>query len=81
MENNNLKAITPQEEDFSSWYTDVVREAKLCEYSSVKGCLNYLPNGYAIWENIKNVLDSKFKETGVENVYLPVSFWKVLMES
>ena len=80
MENNNLKAITPQEEDFASWYTDVVREAKLCEYSSVKGCLNYLPNGYAIWENIKNVLDSKFKETGVENVYLPVLIPESLLQ-
>ena len=80
MENNNLKAITPQEEDFASWYTDVVREAKLCEYSSVKGCLNYLPNGYAIWENIKNVLDSKFKETGVENVYLPLLIPESLLQ-
>ena len=80
MENNNLKAITPQEEDFASWYTDVVREAKLCEYSSVKGCLNYLPNGYAIWENIKNGLDSKFKETGVENVYLPVLIPESLLQ-
>ena len=80
MENNNLKAITSQEEDFASWYTDVVREAKLCEYSSVKGCLNYLPNGYAIWENIKNVLDSKFKETGVENVYLPVLIPESLLQ-
>ena len=46
MENNKaVKSITSQSEDFASWYTDVVREAKLCEYSSVKGCLNYLPNG------------------------------------
>ena len=67
-----VSAITSQEEDFAAWYTDVVREAKLCEYSSVKGCLNYLPNGYAIWENIQKRLDAKFKETGVENVYLPV---------
>ena len=48
-----VKAITARDEDFAQWYTDVVREAELCDYSSVKGCLNYLPNGYAIWENIQ----------------------------
>ena len=54
-----VQAITSRDEDFAQWYTDVVREAKLCDYSSVKGCLNYLPNGYAIWENIQKILDDK----------------------
>ena len=67
-----VQSITSREEDFAQWYTDVVREAELCDYSSVKGCLNYLPNGYAIWENIQADLDKRFKETGVENVYLPM---------
>lgn len=67
-----VKSITSRDEDFAQWYTDVVREAELCDYSSVKGCLNYLPNGYAIWENIKADLDKRFKDTGVENVYLPM---------
>lgn len=67
-----VKSITSRGEDFAKWYTDVVKEAKLCDYSGVKGCLNYLPNGYAIWENIQKELDKRFKETGVENVYLPV---------
>ncbi|MCI8638801.1 MAG: proline--tRNA ligase [Coprococcus sp.] len=67
-----VESITSRDEDFAQWYTDVVREAKLCDYSSVKGCLNYLPNGYAIWEKIQQDLDKRFKETGVENVYLPV---------
>ena len=67
-----VQKITAREDDFAQWYTDVVREAKLCDYSSVKGCLNYLPNGYAIWERIQTCLDKKFKETGVKNVYLPV---------
>ena len=49
-----------------------MREAELCDYSSVKGCLNYLPNGYAIWELIQADLDRRFKETGVENVSLPL---------
>jgi len=66
-----VKDITGRDVDFAKWYTDVVREAKLCDYSSVKGCLNYLPNGYAIWERIQADLDRRFKETGVENVYLP----------
>ena len=52
----------------------------MCEYSSVKGCLNYLPNGYAIWENIQKRLDAKFKETGVENVYLPVLIPESLLQ-
>lgn len=67
-----VQSITSRSEDFAQWYTDVVKEAKLCDYSSVRGCLNYLPNGYAIWENIQKNLDTRFKETGVENVYLPV---------
>ena len=67
-----VQKVTSRDENFAQWYTDVVREAKLCDYSSVKGCLNYLPNGYAIWENIRNLLDKRFKDTGVENVYLPV---------
>lgn len=64
-----VQSITSRDEDFAQWYTDVVREAKLCDYSGVKGCLNYLPNGYAIWENIQSDLDKRFKDTGVENVY------------
>lgn len=67
-----VESITSRDVDFAQWYTDVVREAKLCDYSSVKGCLNYLPNGYAIWEKIQQDLDRRFKETGVENVYLPM---------
>ena len=75
-----VESITPLEEDFAQWYTDVVREAKLCDYSSVKGCLNYLPNGYAIWERIKDDLDRRFKEHGVENVYLPCVIPEHLLE-
>ena len=55
-----VKNITPRDVDFAQWYTDVVREAQLCDYSSVKGCLNYLPNGYAIWELIQADLDRRF---------------------
>ena len=71
-ENKLVKSITSRDENFAQWYTDVVREAKLMDYSSVKGCMNYLPNGYAIWEMIQSDLDRRFKETGVENVSLPM---------
>lgn len=64
--------ITTRDENFAQWYTDVVREARLCDYSTVKGCLIYEPNGYAIWENIQTNLDARFKKTGVQNVYLPL---------
>lgn len=75
-----VEKITSREEDFASWYTDVVKEAKLCDYSSVKGCLNYLPNGYAIWENIQKDLDERFKKTGVQNVSLPVLIPESLLQ-
>ena len=75
-----VERITSRDTDFAQWYTDVVKEAKLCDYSSVKGCLNYLPNGYAIWENIQKDLDQRFKDTGVENVTLPVLIPESLLQ-
>lgn len=67
-----VEAITSMEEDFAQWYTDVVKKADLIDYSSVKGCMIIKPDGYAIWENIQKELDLRFKETGVENVYMPL---------
>ena len=64
--------ITPMSEDFAQWYTDVVKKAELMRYSTVKGCMMIMPNGYAIWENVQKNLDRMFKETGVENVYMPL---------
>ena len=64
--------ITPMDEDFGKWYTDIVKKADLIDYSSVKGCVILRPYGYAIWENIQRLLDARFKETGVENVYMPL---------
>lgn len=66
------KAITDRNEDFAQWYTDVVRAAKLADYSNVKGCTVFEPNGYAIWEKMQQVLDKMFKKTGHQNVYMPV---------
>ena len=66
------KAITDREVDFAQWYTDVVKAAHLAEYSNVKGCIVFEPNGYAIWEKMQSVLDKMFKETGHQNVYMPM---------
>ena len=68
-ENKKLvEQITSMDEDFAKWYTDIVKKADLIDYSSVKGCMIIRPYGYAIWENIQHILDTRFKETGVENV-------------
>ena len=69
---NGNKAITKRDVDFAKWYTDVVMAAKLARYSSVKGCIVYEPNGTAIWECIRDILDKKFKETGHQNVTMPM---------
>jgi prolyl-tRNA synthetase len=68
----NNKAITKRSDDFAQWYTDVVRAAKLANYSSLKGFIIFEPNGYGLWERIQQELDKKFKETGHENVYMPL---------
>ena len=68
----NNKAITSRNVDFAKWYTDVVSAAKLCAYSSVKGCTVMEPNGYAIWEKMQAILDKKFKELGHQNVAMPL---------
>ena len=75
-----VEAITAMEDDFAQWYTDVVKKAELADYSSVRGCMILRPNGYAIWENIRNELDKRFKATGVENVYLPMFIPESLLE-
>jgi prolyl-tRNA synthetase len=64
--------ITPQSEDFSRWYLDVVRRAELADYTPVKGCMAIRPYGYAIWELIQQGLDRRFKETGHVNAYFPL---------
>ncbi len=75
-----VEAITSMEEDFAQWYTDVVIKAELIDYTSVKGCMVIKPAGYAIWELIQKQLDARFKETGVENVYLPMFIPESLLQ-
>lgn len=72
--------ITERNVDFAKWYTDVVKAAHLATYSSVKGCIIFEPNGYALWEEIQKTLDKMFKETGHKNVYMPLLIPKTLLE-
>lgn len=71
-EKKAVEAITPINEDFGRWYTDIVKNAELIDYSAVKGCIILRPYGYAIWENIQRIMDGMFKQTGHENVYMPM---------
>jgi prolyl-tRNA synthetase len=64
--------ITPRSEDFSQWYQDIVLQAKLADYSPVKGCMVIRPNGYSIWEQIQGDLNRRIKKTGTRNAYFPL---------
>lgn len=75
-----VEAITSRDEDFAKWYTDIVKKAELIDYSGVKGCMVIRPYGYAIWENIQADLDRRFKETGHENVYMPMFIPESLLQ-
>ncbi len=79
-EKKQVEQITDMEVDFAQWFTDVCRKAELIDYTSVKGMFIYRPYGYAIWENIQRLMDQKFKETGHENVYLPVLIPESLLQ-
>ena len=74
MSNNKklVESITSRDVDFSQWYTDLCLKAELMDYSDAKGFIIYRPLGYAIWEGIQGYLDKKFKQTGHQNVYMPM---------
>ncbi len=80
MNNKQVKEITSRDVDFAQWYTDVVKKADLVDYSSVKGSMIIRPYGYAIWENMQKVLDKKFKETGHENLQMPMFIPESLLQ-
>ena len=75
-----VKEITSMEEDFAQWYTDIVKKADLIDYASVRGCMILRPYGFAIWELIQKELDKKFKETGHENVCMPMFIPESLLQ-
>lgn len=72
MNDKQVKEITSRDVDFAKWYTDICLKAELIDYSSIKGCMIIRPYGYAIWENIQKELDRRFKETGHQNVCMPM---------
>lgn len=80
MAEKQVKEITSMHDDFAKWYTDIVLKAELVDYSSVKGCVILRPYSYAIWENIQRNLDNMFKETGHENVYMPMFIPESLLQ-
>ena len=67
-----MAEITKRSEDYGRWYTDVIAAAQLADHSPVRGCMVIRPNGYAIWENIQQTLDRRFKELGHQNAYFPL---------
>lgn len=79
-DDKKVKQITSMDEDFAKWYTDVVLKAELVGYTTVKGCMVIRPYGYAVWENIQNILNGMFKETGHENVYMPMFIPESLLQ-
>ncbi len=75
-----VEQITDMEVDFAQWFTDVCTKAQLIDYSSIKGVFIYRPYGYAIWENIQQIMDKEFKKQGVENVYMPLLIPESLLQ-
>ena len=66
------EGVTSRKKDYSAWYLDVIKQAALVDYGPVKGTMVIRPYGYALWENVRNQLDMRFKETGHENAYFPL---------
>lgn len=71
--------ITPQSKDFSRWYVDVVRRTDMADYTSIKGCMVIKPYGYALWENLQQLLDRRIKKTGHKNAYFPLFIPEALL--
>lgn len=75
------KAITSREQDYSQWYNDLIIKGNLADYSAVRGCMVIKPYGFALWENMRDVLDKMFKDTGHQNAYFPLFVPKSLFEA
>ena len=76
-----MSTLTTREEDYSQWYNDLVLKGGLADYSAVRGCMVIKPYGFALWENMRDVLDRMFKETGHQNAYFPLFVPKSLFEA
>src|ERR1700693_6191735 len=66
------KKVTPRSQDFAGWYNDVILRAELADYSPVRGCIVFRPDGFAIWEGLRDELDRRIKRTGARNAYFPL---------
>ncbi len=66
------KKVTPRSQDFAGWYNDVILRAELADYSPVRGCIVFRPDGFAIWEALRDELDRRIKRTGARNAYFPL---------
>jgi prolyl-tRNA synthetase len=66
------KRITPRSQDFAAWYNELIIRAELADYSPVRGCIVFRPDGFAIWENLRDELDRRIKQTGARNAYFPL---------
>ena len=75
-----VKKITQKSKDFSRWYVEVIRKAEMVDYAPIKGMMVIRPYGFAIWENIQNLLDLRIKETGHSNAYFPLFIPESLLE-
>lgn len=75
------KVITSRKEDYNKWYNDLVLKGELADYSAVRGCMVIKPYGFGLWENMRDILDKKFKDTGHQNAYFPLFVPKSLFEA
>jgi len=74
------KKVTPRSEDFAAWYNDICLRAELADYSPVRGCIVFRPDGFAIWEALRDELDKRIKKTGARNAYFPLFIPKSFLE-
>jgi prolyl-tRNA synthetase len=71
-EKTDEKKVTPRSQDFAAWYNDLIIRAELADYSPVRGCIVFRPDGFAIWEHLRDELDRRIKKTGARNAYFPL---------
>src|SRR5208282_5014765 len=71
-EKQDQKKVTPRSQDFAAWYNDIIIRAELADYSPVRGCIVFRPDGFAIWEALRDELDRRIKKTGARNAYFPL---------
>src|SRR6266849_10042773 len=74
------KKVTPRSQDFAAWYNDIILRAELADYSPVRGCIVFRPDGFAIWENLRDELDRRIKQTGARNAYFPFFIPRSLLQ-